>query len=1104
MDDSTHYDWTVTYVIVLAVATVTSCATLLLSFKQIKVSDSAVQYLTYSVCRMYFIYTLARLVLYVGVLANFDGLRDTLDSLDNGELMGARTIYSEGKRKPFPVIVTLIGDCALLSTTFFIVTLAYEMKRLIIKSMDRGPSRERAITRQYCIRAYGTSVVFAILMVVSAFLPPSPAGTLQTVAFWVELACIWVSVLYPVYATFRISCQKRARSAVDPASLLLHQRIKTFVIVYCVLVFPSCVVEVLIRLVDDIKMEWVGFTQILYYLSGGGTVFAIGISASCCFRTLRPIMPPSVYEQLLEGGFFPEDQRLNGMDVIVEPPTRRPVFVVTDIEGSSRLWSANSPAMAEAQSIHDDLLRQQLPRFRGYEITTCGDSFQLAFHCVCDAIDWCVSVQEKLLKAPWPTSLLKHDNSARVYDIWTRLLFNGLRVRMAIHDGDERLVFARHPTTGKMTYLGLSEMLAREMSEMGQGGQVIISESALSAYKDEMLHIPPRAGLAKFKVQPFRPFELPEFGISHSTGAIYDGLARSIARSALDGIHGSIFAYGQTSSGKTHTMQGTSLKGLRNKKALLKEGAETEEDRRPEDSDGLVQLAVKDLFDEMARRSDVEFLVRVSYLEVYNETIRDLLVSGSMNGKPRDSTVHVREHPVTGVFTDNSECVVTDVRSVLQALRDGEKQRSVGVTRMNERSSRSHTIFRVVIESKTCLEAPVPTEDGGMERVRVGCLNFVDLAGSESARAVSSGGKQLTAESGNINRSLLALSRVVAALGCSNPNQKDHINFRDSKLTRILQPSLSGAARVLFVCCASPAPSYVEDTRSTLKFASRAKRIKVNASVNEVVDQRARALMELARENQVLRQQLDALACASRDEMDAMEEHAARLRMRIASLEAAAAASVWASFVVTPPATDVPQKSRENRQPEVTGLEAENSPTTNPQDLDVDLTDGESTDVDSQFDSPTGSPLLIADSACPTCETFDDALEIAKTRELESCLRIEQLEEQVSLLLREREDNNSNADSTDESDEISAVPHCVLDIDDGMDETETLTNSENSTHIIANTSSFTAASVTVLAVVAETLRKCSPTGALAIVVITLTIMGIMLASFVWNIAAAMI
>ncbi|POM77630.1 Kinesin-like protein, partial [Phytophthora palmivora] len=643
-------------------------------------------------------------------------------------------------------------------------------------------------------------------------------------------------------------------------------------------------------------------------------------------------MSNSVYEQLLEGGYFQDEQGLDTMDMVVEAPIRRPIFVVTDIEGSSRLWAGNSQAMADAQSIHDDLLRQQLPRFRGYEITTAGDSFQLAFHCVRDAIGWCVSVQEKLLKAPWPTVLLKYDNAARVYDIWTRLLFNGLRVRMAIHDGDERLVCSRHPTTGKMTYLGLSEMMAREMSEMGQGGQIVMSESAHAVYKDELLQT------------------------SSSTGGIVE--------------------------------------------EKFKDKVETEEDRRPEDSDGLVQLAVKDLFDEMARRSDVEYLVRVSYLEVYNEAVKDLLVSGSTaTGKRRDSTVHVREHPVTGVFTDNSERVVTDARGVLQALRDGEKQRAVGVTRMNERSSRSHSIFRVVIESKTRIDAPVPADDdAGLERVRVGCLNFVDLAGSESARAVSSGGKRLTTESGNINRSLLALSRVVVALGSSkSPNQHDHINFRDSKLTRILQPSLSGAARVLFVCCASPAPTYIEDTRSTLKFASRAKRIKVNASVNEVVDQRARALMELARENQVLRQQLEALASASRDEMDAMEEHAARLRMRIVSLEAAAAAPAWTSSVVIAPASDINQKSRENRQPEITGLEGGNSPTdSNNELLEMNLSDEEDTDVDSQFDSPTGSPLLMADASCPTCETLDDALEIAKTRELESYLRIEQLEEQVA------------------------------------------------------------------------------------------------------------
>ncbi|EEY53470.1 adenylate cyclase, putative [Phytophthora infestans T30-4] len=515
MDDSTHYDWTLTYVIVLAVATATTGTTLLLSFKHIKVGDSAVQYITYSVSRLYFIYSFARLLLYVGVFSNFDGLRDTLDALDDGELMGARAIYSDGKEfKALAVAVTMIGDCALLCTAFFITTLAYEMKRLIIKSMDRGPKRERAIISQYRLRASVMTVIFAILMAVSALLPSAKSKVLQTAAFWFELVFIWVSVLYPLYATIWISRQKRARSAVDSASLLLHQRIKTFVIVYCVLAFPSCVVEVLLRLIDDLAMEWVGLTRILFYLSGAGTAFAIGISVTCCYRALRPLMPSSVYEQLLEGGYFQDDLE---MDVIVEAPTRRPVFVVTDIEGSSRLWADNPQAMADAQSIHDDLLRQQLPRFRGYEITTAGDSFQLAFHCVRDAIGWCVSVQEKLLKAPWPSALLKYDNAARVYDIWTRLLFNGLRVRMAIHDGDERLVCSRHPTTGKMTYLGLSEMMAREMSEMGQGGQIVMSESALAVYKDELLQTSPSGGTAeeKLKVQPFpTKFEQPEWGIS--------------------------------------------------------------------------------------------------------------------------------------------------------------------------------------------------------------------------------------------------------------------------------------------------------------------------------------------------------------------------------------------------------------------------------------------------------------------------------------------------------------------------------------------------------------------------------------------------------------
>ncbi|CAI5733227.1 unnamed protein product [Hyaloperonospora brassicae] len=606
------------------------------------------------------------------------------------------------------------------------------------------------------------------------------------------------------------------------------------------------------------------------------------------------------------------------------------------------------------------------------------------------------------------------------------------------------------------------------------------------------------------------------YGGQHSTQTIYDGLARSIARSALDGIHGTIFAYGQTSSGKTYTMQGS---GLRSRRMTMshEQEVETEEERRPDAGDGLVQLAVKDLFDEMARRVDTEYLVRVSYLEVYNETVKDLLVSSSLatTGKRRNSTVHIREHPVTGVFTDNSERVVTNARGVLQALRDGEKQRAVEATRMNEHSSRSHSIFRVVIEAKTRLESPVPSDDdeddaAGVEVVRVGCLNFVDLAGSESARAISSGGKKLTTESGNINRSLLALSRVVVALSNSkSPSQQDHVNFRDSKLTRILQPSLSGAARVLFVCCASPSPTYIEDTRSTLKFASRAKRIKVNASVNEVVDQRARALMELSRENQLLRRQLETFASASRDEMDAMEDYIVRQRMRIVSLEAAAAASARTSLVVRAAALDTIEKDGYEGQLRVPGFEEVNSLTDLDNEvLEMDLSDGENTYVDSQFGSLTESPLLVADAACATCEALDAALESAKTRELESHKRIEQLEAYIDQLQHREDDKRSSCatvtTATDEGPDGGG--QCVLSIEnDETDEITALASSEEGgAWRSVHARSFSLSSAALLAVVVDTLKKRSPVEALVIVGIVCTCVAIVLASAVWNIATGLL
>ncbi|CAM9551285.1 unnamed protein product [Heterosigma akashiwo] len=185
---------------------------------------------------------------------------------------------------------------------------------------------------------------------------------------------------------------------------------------------------------------------------------------------------------------------------------------------------------------------------------------------------------------------------------------------------------------------------------------------------------------------------------------------------------------------------------------------------------------------------------------------------------------------------------------IFEALAEGQKHRVTAATDMNAASSRSHTIFRVVVESKAC--APAGAEEGGEEDVKggvlVGSLNLVDLAGSESVRLTGARGDRQK-EGGKINCSLLALSQVISTLGQGGGG---HVNFRDSKLTRVLQPSLSGNARMAVICCATGSAQYLEETRSTLMFAARAKLVKTQARVNEVLDDRAQ-LKRLKRELKV-------------------------------------------------------------------------------------------------------------------------------------------------------------------------------------------------------------------------------------------------------------
>ncbi|XP_064210039.1 centromere-associated protein E isoform X12 [Anguilla rostrata] len=291
------------------------------------------------------------------------------------------------------------------------------------------------------------------------------------------------------------------------------------------------------------------------------------------------------------------------------------------------------------------------------------------------------------------------------------------------------------------------------------------------------------------------------FSAEESTNQLYQDIAKPLVVSAVEGYNGTIFAYGQTSSGKTFTMMGSN--------------------RIP----GVIPLAMEDVFQTIKNCPKKEFLLRVSYMEIYNETVTDLLCD-SWKRKP----LEIREGNYKNVYVaDLTEELVTSAEQALSWIRKGEKNRHYGKTKMNQRSSRSHTIFRMILESRERSDpASGENADGA---IIVSHLNLVDLAGAERASQTGAEGARLK-EGCNINRSLFTLGQVIKKL--SDENQGGFTNYRDSKLTRILQNSLGGNAKTVIICTITPAT--VEETISTLQFASAAKRMKNDPHVTEVSD----------------------------------------------------------------------------------------------------------------------------------------------------------------------------------------------------------------------------------------------------------------------------
>lgn len=291
---------------------------------------------------------------------------------------------------------------------------------------------------------------------------------------------------------------------------------------------------------------------------------------------------------------------------------------------------------------------------------------------------------------------------------------------------------------------------------------------------------------------------------------MYDEVVRPLVSSVLEGFNCCVFAYGQTGTGKTFTMEGIRNKTSKSHEDEIRENITGETNKELE---GIIPRAFEQVWSNINRSENMNFLVAVSYLEIYMEELRDLL-------KPNQGkSLELREHEKFGVYVPNLHSVLCkNVDEMLNVMAQGNKNRTIGRTNMNEHSSRSHAIFMIKIEM--C--------DLETNKVKVGKLNLIDLAGSERQSKTGATADRLK-EASKINRALSSLGNVISALAENSP----HIPYRDSKLTRLLQDSLGGNSKTIMIANIGPSSYNYSETVTTLRYAHRAKTIQNKPVKNE-------------------------------------------------------------------------------------------------------------------------------------------------------------------------------------------------------------------------------------------------------------------------------
>ncbi|GMF10419.1 unnamed protein product [Phytophthora lilii] len=502
----------------VAALMLSSVAIGLLVFKLYKDWDvhvSSVRWLFAVFFTYHFVTAVARLVYFVWLAVAVQERKHSEDedlegrAVLNTELyrMGPSAVLKLGlKQQWWVTAVIILGDTSHFGITVWIAALVYELSKLVARSMDRGEKQEQAKIRLYSWIGHSSIATYLIVQVVLAIAFTGYSRYAYSLLLAAYLLQIGVLV-YMVTMVILLKIKGRNYESVHGHFVAspLYRRLKWIMLVYALFAFQFQFSSLVLYAVPSEAKKlsgYAGVSFVLYYVRGFVLSVVTGCSQPCVVRCLSCCVPDDIkaqYTQRRECVTVP-----GGWEI----PYINPVFVFTDIESSSALWAVkDGRVMQQATQIHDDILRGLLAVYRGYEITTAGDSFQLAFHTIREAVDYCLEAQIQLLYAKWPKDLHGLVPATRKVRVGTKTIFRGLRVRMGIHDavGSEgSLIQDIHAVTGKLTYTGASEVIANEIGDLGAGGQVLVTKRVaewLESNSDQLA--------MKFMMEPVCEYSIP-------------------------------------------------------------------------------------------------------------------------------------------------------------------------------------------------------------------------------------------------------------------------------------------------------------------------------------------------------------------------------------------------------------------------------------------------------------------------------------------------------------------------------------------------------------------------------------------------------------------